>query len=463
MEISKLDPENVSFILDRSRQPQPGKPKDIRFPSYYETGLSNGMTLIVIEDKKLPLVTARFVFRSGAYLDAFSGYNKSGVASLTSELLTKGTSKYSASEIAEKVDYFGAVISTGCDYDASYLSVYSLKKHFNDIFDLASEIILDPAFSEEEIKRAKEQRQNSLLSYKDDGDYLAETVFKKYVYDRTPYANPVEGTESSVTNINRNDFFNFYKNVYCPGNLIVAFVGDITPECAVDMLESRFGSWEKETIPSEEIKEPVMYDKRNIYVIKKKGAVQSSLKMGHIGIKRNNPDFIRLHVMNTLLGGSFTSRINKNLREVHGYTYGSRSNFNWKKYSGDFCVETDVKTDITLDAINEILNELEKIKNEYVSEEELQNVKNYISGNFPLQLETPNAIASKVISLKLYGLEHDYYNTFISNVNKVSIENIKTMAEKYIHPDKIIISAAGNSEVLYESLKPLGDVSVTDV
>jgi zinc protease len=454
--------ENIKeeFILDRSKQPVPGKPKDIKFPSFYEAKTSNGINVIVIEDKRLPLVTARFVFKSGSYLDSFNGENKFGLASLTSELLTKGTNKYSATDIAEKVDYLGAMLSTGCDYDASYLSIYSLSKHFDKLFGLSSDLILDPAFSEDEINRAKEQRMNSLISYKDEGDYLADRVFKMKVYDETPYAMPAEGTEQSVVNLSREDFKNYFGNVYNPKNLIVAFVGDITPDQAVKMLEEKFGHWNSDVIPAADIKDPVMKDERKVYVIEKKGAVQSSLKMGHLGIKRNNPDFIPIHVMNIILGGSFTSRINKNLREVHGYTYGARSNFSWKKYSGDFSIETEIKTEITLNAIDEVLIELEKIRNEYVGEEELQNIKNYISGNFPLQLETPNAIASKVISLKLFDLEDDYFNTFISKMNKVTLEDIKIVAEKYIHPDKIIISVAGNSEALKSSLESLNEVQV---
>lgn len=450
--------------LDRSHAPVPGKPKDMNFPKFFETKTDNGITLLVIEDKRLPLVTSRFVFKSGSHLDYFAGAEKSGLASITSELLTKGTHKRTAIQIAEEVDYLGANISSGCDYDATYISSYSLKKYFNNIFDIMSEVILNPEFAEEEISRLKDQRLNTLLSMLDDGDYLSERVFKKFVYENNPYAFPVEGLKGSIKNIVRDDIINFYKKVFIPENLVVAFVGDITPEEAVKKMNEKFSSFSKNELPQTEIPVLLLKEKTKVYIIEKKGAVQSSLKAGHLGIKRSNPDFIPVFVMNTLLGGYFTSRINKNLREVNGYTYGSRSYFSAYRYSGDFSVNTEVKNDITSNTIKEILKELNDIRDNCIDDSELQNVKNYISGNFPMQLETPNAIASKAINLKLHGLGDDYYNTYIKRVNELTKEDIQNAATKYLHPDKLVISIAGNVKEIINDVKQFGEVEVvTDI
>jgi len=453
--------EQAEFV-DRSKPPKSGRPKDINFPKFFETRSDNGITILVIEDNRLPLITSRFVFRSGSYTDYFSGQNKSGLVSMSSELITKGTDQRSATDIAEEVDYLGATVSSGCDYDATYVSSYSLKKYFDNVFEISADVILNPVFDDEEINRVREQRLNSLLSMTDDGDYLSDRIFKKYLYDGTPYSLPVEGTKSSVENITRDDIINVYKDIFRPENLIVAFVGDINPDEAVKKINEKFSGWKNYPVSDVKILTPENKNITKIYLTDKKGAVQSSIKAGNTGIRRDNPDFISVNVMNTMLGGYFTSRINKNLREDNGYTYGARSSFSSNKYSGDFSVVTEVKNDITSDTIREIIKEIKKMREEFVSDEELQNVKNYISGSFPLQLETPNAIASKVINLKLYNLSDDYYNTYIRNVNDLTREEIRDAAVKYLHPDKMTISIAGNVKEIEEGMKEFGEVEVTE-
>lgn len=449
-------------ILDRTKPPKSGKPKDMKFPGFFETKTPNGITVLVIEDSRLPLVTARFVFKTGASEDYFYKNNKSGLSSITSELLTKGTQDRSASEIADEVDFLGASIGSGCNYDATFVSSYSLKKHFSKIFDIITDIILNPSFKEEEIERIKLQRLNSLLAMSDDGEYLAEKVFNRKVYSDYPYALPVDGETNSVKDILRSDISEHYKKIFYPENLIVAFVGDITPDEALQELNENFSGWQNPQTRHNDFPESPSMQSGKVYLIEKKGAVQSSIKAGHIGIKRNNPDFIPVNVMNTLLGGFFTSRINKNLREVNGYTYGARSQFHCCKHSGDFSVMTEVKTEITGNTLEEIIKELNDIKDKNVSSEELRDVKNYISGNFPMQLETPNEIATKAIGLKLYELEDDYYSTYIHKVNQLTKDDIRSAAEKYLHPDNLIISVAGNTKALKSSLTKFGDTEITE-
>lgn len=461
MSVNKIQEIEHTEVLDRSVQPKSGKPKDINFPAFFETRSENGITILVIEDKRLPLITSRFVFKTGSYVDYFSGENKSGLVSMTSELLTKGTNQRSATDIAEEVDYLGATISSGCDYDATYVSSFSLKKYFDNVFEILTDVILNPKFDEEEISRLRDQRLNSLLSMTDDGDYLSDKIFKKYIYADTPYSFPAEGTSNSLPNLTREDIVSVYKNIFRPENLIVAFVGDITPEEAVKKTEEKFSEWKNIPVSDAEILIPVKSEITRVYLTDKKGAVQSSIKAGNLGIKRDNPDFICVNVMNTMLGGYFTSRINKNLREDNGYTYGARSSFSSNKYSGDFSVVTEVKNDITSDTIREIIKEIVKMRDEFVSDEELQNVKNYISGSFPLQLETPNAIASKVINLKLYNLEKDYYNTYIKKVNKLTKEEIREAAVKYLIPGGLTISIAGNVNEIKDAMKEFGEVVIT--
>ena len=187
-------------VLDRSKPPAAGEIKDVRFPDFYESKTENGITVLVVEDRKLPLVNARFVFKSGSYMDTLTGKGKAGLSSMTMELLLKGTTTRTATEIASEVDFYGGMLSSGCDHDSSYVSTYSLKKHFDITFEIASDTVLNATFPDEEIQRIKEQRVNSLLSYLDEGDYLASRVFSRNVYGDFPYAFPVEGIESAVRN-----------------------------------------------------------------------------------------------------------------------------------------------------------------------------------------------------------------------------------------------------------------------
>ena len=270
MSNTKIKDIEQAKIFDRSKPPKSDKPKDVNFPEFFEQKTENGITVLVIEDRRLPLVTSRFVFKSGSYLDYFAGDNKSGLASLTSELLTKGTAERDATRIAEAVDYIGATLSSGCDYDATYVSTYSLKKYFDNIFEIVSDVILNPEFAEEEINRAKEQRLNSLLSMIDDGEYLADKAFKKFVYENTPYAFPIEGTKESVRDITRDDIFSFYKKTFAPENLIVAFVGDISPEEALEKMNEKFSSWKKNNSPETKILNPRGKEKTKIYLSEKK-------------------------------------------------------------------------------------------------------------------------------------------------------------------------------------------------
>src|SRR4030095_5055517 len=358
--------------LDRSKPPKPGPPKDVQFPHYFDSTLPNGIHLLVIENSKIPAVSVRLVFRdAGSFYDG-SNY---GLASLTAELLTKGTKNRSASAIAEEIDFLGGSLSSGSDWDGSYVSLSVLKKHLDKGIDVLSDVVLNPVFSEDEISRVKDQRLSSILQGKDDAGNLSDKMFNKVVFGTFPYSFPSEGTEESVKNLTRTEIDQFYKNRYGLNNLIIAFVGDITKEEALKIVNERFKNLNPlfGTTDGPRSKKN-LFDKGNnsVYIVNKPGAVQSSIRIGHIGIQRNNPDFLAVTVMNTILGGFFGSRINYNLREKHGFTYGARSGFNPRFHGGDFSVDADVRNDVTDSSISIIIDELHKIVSEEITDEELQ-------------------------------------------------------------------------------------------
>jgi zinc protease len=448
------------FDFDRSKPPEVGEARDFKFPEYYEEKLKNGIKIFVVEDRKLPLITAKFVLKTGAYDDDLFGEDKSGLASITSDLLVKGTREMNAVKIAEEIDFYGASISNGCEYDASFLVLTSLEKYFTKLFDIASEIILNPTFLEDEIEREKQQIKNSLLSCLDEGSFLSERAFKKNIYKNSPYRLNVEGNIKTIEKIERKNIFGYFKKCFAPENLIITIIGDISSKHAVSLIKSKFNEWESYREVNLKIYKEIITSNTKVFAIEKKGAVQSDIMVGHLAVKRNNPDYIPMVVMNTLLGGFFTSRINKNLREVNGYTYGARSYFSFRKHLGDFCVETNVENSLTYKAIKEIIFELNRLKNENITDDELNSVKKYLTGSFPLQLETPNAIANKIINLELFDINKNFYDTYISNVNSVTIEKIKAVSEKYIHPENLVISIAGNTEIIKQTMEQFAEVEV---
>jgi zinc protease len=452
---------NFDFTnFDRSKPPVVSEARDFMFPKYYEEKLPNGIKIFVVEDKKLPLITVKFVVKAGTYNDDSFGEDKSGLASITSDLLIKGTNEMDAIKVAEEIDFYGATISSGCEYDGSYLALTSLGKYFPKLFDIASSCIISPGFIEDEIAREKQQIKNSLLSFLDEGSFLSERAFKKNVYKNSPYRLNIEGNINTIEKIERENIFDFFTKYYTPENLIISIVGDIGRDEALSLIKSRFKDLKK----SSEVILPVYKETIGtgikVIAVEKKGAVQSDIMVGHLAVDRKNPDYIPMVVMNTLLGGFFTSRINKNLREVNGYTYGARSYFNFRKHLGDFCVETNVENSLTYKAIKEIIYEINKLRDENITEDELNSVKNYLTGSFPLQLETPNSIANKIINLELFDINKDFYDTYISKVNSVTIQDVRAVTEKYIHPENLVISVAGNTDVIKKTMEQYENIEV---
>jgi predicted Zn-dependent peptidase len=446
--------------LDRTKPPVPGNPKDIKFPEHYKTKLENGIEVIALEDKRLPIVTARFLFKTGTLYDSICNGEKQGLISLLSELITKGAGKYKATDIADIIDYYGAHLSTFADYESMSLNIYSLKKYFEKIFEITSEIIRYPSFENEEIERVKIQRINSLISNFDDGEYIAGRLFKSKVHGISPYSFNVDGTASTIDALTKEDFISAHNKYFIPENLLVVIVGDIENDEAVKITQKYFSDLKNGSYDRLNLTLEGSFNRNKIFIAERKQAVQSDIVIGHLTTKRKTPDYIPIVVMNTILGGFFTSRINKNLREVNGFTYGAHSYFNCYKLSGDFSVETSVGNRLTVPALKEIINEIHKMKCFPVSETELSNAKNYLIGNFFLQLETSNAIASKLIYLNLFELEDDFYENFVSKIKEVTIDDVHNVAKKYLHPENLIIAVAGVSDEIKNGMEQIGEVEV---
>lgn len=452
--------KNKMEKLDRTKIPVCEGFADIKFPDVYENTLSNGMNVLVLEDRKIPIVSTMLLFTSGSIHDSMIGGNKSGTASCVAELITKGTKTRNAEYIAEEIEFLGADLNTNCNFDSMFLSARSLTKYFGEVFDIVSDVVMNPIFEEEEINRLKTQRLNNLLYYNDHGKYLASKLFIKQVHKNSPYANTSMGSFSSIENLNRGDILSYYEKFFHSGNITMAFIGDISPEDAYSLASEKFSGWKSKKSPEITVTADTLNEKNEIYIIDKKDFVQSDIYIGHLSVPVKNPDYIKMLLLNTIVGGTFTSRLNKRLREKSGYTYGISSSFNMKKHTGEFIARTSVNTEVTANSVEIIIDELRSIISEKVLKEELENAKNYIMGSFPMQMETSNSIASSILRLKFYELEKDFYNTLFSKLEKISAEEILETARKHILPENVIISIAGNADKISKSMEQFGKVSV---
>ncbi len=449
---------NSQEKIDRTKPPKPGPESKVKFPSYFEKTLPNGLKVIVVENHEQPIVYISFVVKSGSTYDE----DLPGLASVTAELLTKGTKTRTATQIAEEIDFVGGSLNATSSWDATNVSVLVLKKYLGVGMDILQDVVLNPTFPDEELERIRTQRLANIKQSKAEAGYLAGVRFSKELFANHPYANEINGNEESIQKIKRDDIVKFYQKHFIPNNSFIIFAGDITPEEAVPLVERYFKEWKKGENPHKKFQTVSDVSKTRVVIVDKPGAVQSAIRIGHLGIDRKNKDYVKVYTLNTLLGGYFNSRINMNLRETHGYTYGAYSSFDSRIYPGPFIVSADVRNEVTDSSVAEIIKELKRIIEEPVPEDELKMAKDYIVGSFPLQIETPAQVASRVMTIEIYGLPKDFYDKFRDEVKKITAKDIQEVAKKYLHPDRLLIVVSGNSKQIKPVLEKFGSVVVYD-
>src|SRR4030066_520093 len=405
--------------------------------------LKNGITLLFVETHALPMVNISIAIKAGAIYDP---PEKGGVASLTAAVLDEGTKRRSSKQIAEEIDFIGGRLSASGGEDFSSASLVVLKKDLANGLDMLSDILLNPMFPEEEQERKKKETLAAIMSEKDDPGAVASKTFYKAVFQRHPYGIPVEGDEESVSRITRDDIEKFYQQYYKPNNTIIAVTGDLKYKEAVSLIETSFKQWKKSKlklpdVPSvnKVVKMDSIHIDRNI--------TQSNIVLGHTGISRDNPDYYAVTVMNYILGGGgFESRMVKEIRDKKGLAYSVYSRFDVNKYPGAFSVEVQTKNETAMEAIEGIKTELKKIREEQVQDEELRNAKAYLTGSFPLRLDT-NAKSSKFLVLvEFYHLGLDYINEYVKKIDAVTKDDVLRVAGKYIDTENYITVIVGKQE-----------------
>lgn len=432
--------------------PRPLPARQVNFPPYEVRALVNGMQVVTVLHHEQPAVSVRLLVRAGAAQDP---KGKGGVANLTAALLDQGTTTRSSFEIADAIDSIGGGMTTGAGSDLSSVNVVVMKDSFDVAMDLLADVVRNPAFAEDEIERQRQQILSGLQVSAGDPDYLASVVFDRLVYGFHPYGLPNSGTAESLASLTRADLVEFHKRYFVPNNVILAIVGDVTGEEAFAAAERVFGKWPRADVPALKTVEPPPPTRR-VVVIDKPDAVQSEIRVGHLGIPRKHADFMALDLAFKILGGEGANRLHRVLRSERGLTYGASADIHPAKQAGDFMAETDTRTGTTGEALRLIVEEYSRLRRERVHERELADAQAYLAGNFPLTIETPDAIATQVLHTVFYELPLEEIPTYRERVQAVTPDDVQRVSRAYVMPDRLSVVLVGNASGFVDQLKGLG-------
>lgn len=446
-------------VLDRSRRPAPGPAPAIHLPEFRRRRLSNGLTVLSIPHDDLPEISARIVFPYGAADDPAE---REGSALLVARGLTEGTRARSAREIAEELDHLGAIFSIEVSQDATVLSLRFLSHVLEPALDLLAEIIGQAAFPPHEVDRLKEQRLDEIASGLDEPRVVAGLRLNEAIFGDHPYAMREGGSRETVSAIEPDDLRGFHGRHYRPDTGTLILVGDLPAGSELEgRLEEAFGSWTGTGASSRALPEPVAPESRRLWAVDVSGP-QSEVRVGGIGIARHDARYFAVMVMNAILGGLFSSRINLNLREDKGWTYGARSRFDARKRPGPYYVATAVDAKATGGAVREILGELDRMKAEPPSEEELGLAKNALTFSLPRVFETPPQVSRRVAQQVIYQLPDDYWERYRDRIQAVTREDVQATAERCLNTGRTAIVVVGPLAEFHDELVEIAPVELRD-
>jgi zinc protease len=445
-----------------NRSTPPVSSGEIKFtpPSFQSYGFNSGLKIFFYEKNHLPIVRINFLVNSGSRFDPA---NQKGLSNLLAMCVDEGAGKYNALQLADEFEMLGAQFSVSSDPDVTVASLQVLSENFHPALKLFSSVITEPHLKEDDFYRERRKVQARLRQVKAEPDYIADVSFGHFLFGKdSPYAFPVLGMEDSVQNIQPGSVREIYRQKFIPQNSAVVVVGNIEWKTLRNSLNEVFGSWDGKWI-NEEPALNLNGTRRKTIIINNPGAVQTEIRTGHLTSKRNQEDFFQKQILNLVLGGQFSSRLNLNLREKHGFTYGVYSTFNYFKEAGYFGVSTSVDTENTSNALKEIYSEIQKIK-EGVTDKEFKFAVTSLIKRFPSNFETYRQVASNIVSKIIHNLPDDYFETYLQNLSAIKLEDVNKAASLSIYPDGLITVLIGDSNRIIKQINgdEPGETGVAD-
>jgi zinc protease len=439
---------------DRTAPPALGAAPQVNLPQIQKRMLSNGLPVWMIESHAVPLVQVNLLIRAGADDDPAGKY---GIASLTAAMLDEGAGSRTSLQISDEVDFLGADLATTSSFDASAVRLNVPVARLKAALALMADVALRPTFPADELNRVRQERLTSLLQAKDDPAAVVPLAFARTVFGAAHrYGTAAMGTESTNKAFTLADLKAFHSSMYQPSNATLIVVGDVRPADMLALLEAQFGSWKGAATapPRRPVPNATQLAEGQITIVDLPGAAQSQIRIGWVGVPRSTPDYFTLDVMNTILGGSFTSRLNQNLREEHQYAYGAGSRFDMRLSPGPFFATAGVQTDKTSEALTEFFNELNGMQ-KAVGAEELAKAKNYIALSFPGTFETLGDLASHIEEQVVYSLPDMYFVDYVRNIQAVSSAAVQKAAATYIQPKRFAVVVVGDRKTIEPGIRKL--------
>lgn len=459
--VASLNSVASGQAIDRNKVPTLGPPPKVSLPPIVTRQLPNGLKLMIVEQHELPLADFILVVGRGGTVDPSA---KEGVANFTSSMLTEGTTSRTSLEIADQIAFLGINLGSNSSWDASTVNLHTPTAQLDSSLALFADVVLRPAFPEQDFQRVKKTRLTNLIQLKDRPTAIADQAYASILYGGNhPYGHSLIGTEASITGMTTADLRSFYTTNFVPNNSTLIIVGDVTPAQIEKKINALFGGWKQGNVAPYSFSDAPKAGSTTVYLIDKPGAAQSSFRIGSVGVPRSTKDYFALNVLNTILGGSFTSRLNQNLRETHGYTYGARSRFDMRQSAGPFTASAEVVAAKTDSGLIEFMNELNAIR-DTVPSPELRKAKRYLQLGMPSDFETTQQIAQQLVPVALYGLPLNYYNNYVTNIEGVTQADVQRVARQYINPSNLAIVIVGDRKSIEAGLKAvnIGPISIRD-
>jgi predicted Zn-dependent peptidase len=455
-------PVSAHAQVDRGSPPVLGPPPALHLPPVIVRELPNGLKLMIVERRNLPVADFALVIPTGATANPA---DKAGVADLVAGMLTEGTTTRNSLQIADQIAYLGISLFSSSTWDATTVRLSTPTAQLDSALALLADVSLHASFPEAEFARVKKERLTTLLQLKDRGPAIASLIYPTILYGKdSPYGRPTIGTDASVATITPADLGAFYHANFAPNGATLIAVGDITPAEMERKVNALFGGWARHAVAAVNVGPGLTAPTTTVYLIDKPGAAQSSFRIGSAGVARSTPDYFPITVMNTALGGSFTSRLNQDLREDKGYTYGASSRFDMRKDGGPFTASAEVVSAKSDSALIRFMKQLRDIR-DTIPTGELNKTKRYLQLEFPSSFETNGQIASRLSDVALYDLPLDYYNHVVDQIDAVTQSEAQRVAEKYIDPAHLVVLIVGDRKSIEAPIRALnvGPMVLLDV